>query len=332
MKVEEERGGRLARLDELATNLKCLERLTLDNSSYLDENIRVHALWTAVRAMQAAVDGPERKPFREELHVLRHITAAKEDLVVSTALNSLESTEVPDVGVEPLADLTSWFTTSVAPRVSSVALVPDQDAGILSHLASHLLTSFSFRKRGLTPGNDVLSVLSRAEYYLNEQDLDTAARELNQLTGTAKELLYDWLEAARRRLEVQQALEVCQSGLYLLMSLTCTTGNTNRSYPRLITRRIDHGYKYYIDCKPVLSLYFWLMLQGRCDARANVERTFAQDLCTPHDYLTIILALPTRTGTTFSHLDEPRENSRPHPIDLSPLAFQTPPYELNVVG
>ncbi|KAI6006621.1 mitochondrial inner membrane protein Mitofilin [Pisolithus orientalis] len=210
VKVEEERGGRLARLEELATNLKRLERLALDNSSYLDENIRVHALWTAVRAMQTAVDASVRKPFREELRVLRHVAVAKDDPVLSTALDSIEKTDIPDVGVEPLVDLTSWFTTSVAPRVSSVALVPDRNAGVLSHLASHLLTSFTFRKHGLTPGNDVLSVLARAEYYLNEKDLDSATRELNQLTGTAKELLHDWLEAARRRLEVQQALEVIQ--------------------------------------------------------------------------------------------------------------------------
>ncbi|KIO08982.1 hypothetical protein M404DRAFT_132411, partial [Pisolithus tinctorius Marx 270] len=211
VKVEEERGGRLARLEELATNLKRLERLALDNSSYLDENIRVHALWTAVRAMQTAVDASVRKPFREELRVLRHVAVAKDDPVLSTALDSIEKTDIPDVGVEPLVDLTSWFTTSVAPRVSSVALVPDRNAGVLSHLASHLLTSFTFRKHGLTPGNDVLSVLARAEYYLNDKDLDSAARELNQLTGTAKELLHDWLEAARRRLEVQQALEVIQT-------------------------------------------------------------------------------------------------------------------------
>ena len=85
-------------------------------------------------------------PFREQLRILRHITAAKEDPIVSTALNSLEAADVSDVGVEPLVDLTSWFTTSVAPRVLSVTLVPDQDAGVPSHLASHLLTSFSFRK------------------------------------------------------------------------------------------------------------------------------------------------------------------------------------------
>ncbi|KAH7913532.1 mitochondrial inner membrane protein Mitofilin [Hygrophoropsis aurantiaca] len=211
VRVEQERGGRLAKLDELASNLKRLERIALDNSSYLDENIRIHGMWTAIRAMHAAVEAPTRKPFREELRVLRHIAAAKDDTVISSALESLESSDVPDVGVEPFADLASWFTTSVAPRVSSVALVPDQNAGVLSHLASHLLSSFRFQRHGLVQGSDVLSVLSRAEYFMNEKDLDNAARELNQLQGTAKVLLQDWLEAARKRLEVQQALEVIQS-------------------------------------------------------------------------------------------------------------------------
>lgn len=208
MRVEEERGGRLAKLDELATNLKRLERIALDNSAYLDENIRVHALWSALRALNNTVEAPVRRPFREQLRVLRHVTAAREDPVVSAALDTLETSDVPDVGVEPFADLASWFTTSVAPRVSSVALVPDHAAGVLSHLASHFLSSFRFQRHGLVPGSDVLSVLARAEYYLNEKDLDSAARELNQLGGTARVLLADWLNAARRRLEVQQALAV----------------------------------------------------------------------------------------------------------------------------
>jgi MICOS complex subunit MIC60 len=218
VRVEQERGGRLAKLDELAANLKRLERVALDNSTYLDENIRIHALWSALRALNSAVESPIRKPFREELRVLRHIAAAKEDPVVASALETLDATDVPDVGVEPFADLASWFTTSVAPRVSSVALVPDQDAGVLSHLTSHLLSSFRFQRHGLVAGSDVLSVLARAEYYMNEKDLDSAARELNQLNGTAKVLLSDWLDAARRRLEVLQALEV---GLKPLSPFSC---------------------------------------------------------------------------------------------------------------
>ncbi|KIP10515.1 hypothetical protein PHLGIDRAFT_101187 [Phlebiopsis gigantea 11061_1 CR5-6] len=211
MRVEQERGGRLAKIDELSTSLKRLERIALDNSAYLDENLRIHALWSAIRAVSHAVDGPVRKPFRDELRVLRHIAAAREDTVVTTALDTLEATDVPDIGVEPLVDLTSWFTTSVAPRVANVALVPDQDGGLLSHLASHFLSAFTFKRQGLVPGEDVLSVLARAEHYMNEKDLDSAARELNQLTGTAKVLITDWLVAARRRLEVLQALEVVQT-------------------------------------------------------------------------------------------------------------------------
>ncbi|KAI0342670.1 hypothetical protein BDW22DRAFT_1428843 [Trametopsis cervina] len=211
IRVEQERGGRLAKLDELSSNLKRLERIALDNSAYLDENIRVHALWSAIRALGHAVDGSVRKPFRDELRVVRHIAAAREDPVVTAALETLETSDVPDIGVEPFADLALWFTTSVSPRVASVALVPDQNAGLLSHLASHFLSSFSFKRQGLVEGDDVLSVLARAEYYLNEKDLDRATRELNQLKGTPKVLLSDWLIAARKRLEVAQALEIVQA-------------------------------------------------------------------------------------------------------------------------
>ena len=209
VRIEEERGGRLAKLDELAANLKRLERVALDNSTYLDENLRIHALWSALRAVHGAVDAPTRRPFRDELRVLRHAAATRDDVVVVAALDTLEAGDAPDVGVEPLADLASWFATSVAPAVSRVALVPDEGAGVLAHVASHVLSAFTFRRQGLVPGDDVLSVLARAEYYLNEKDLDSATRELNQLHGTAKALLNDWLDAARRRLEVQQALEVC---------------------------------------------------------------------------------------------------------------------------
>ncbi|KAI0255037.1 mitochondrial inner membrane protein Mitofilin [Lactifluus subvellereus] len=208
VRVEEERGGRLAKLDELAANLKRLERVALDNSTYLDENLRIHALWSALRAVHNAVDAPARRPFRDELRVLRHAAVTRDDAVAGAALDALDAGDAPDIGVEPLADLASWFATGVAPAVSRVALVPDEGAGVLAHAASYALSAFAFRRQGLVPGSDVLSVLARAEYHLNEKDLDSATRELNQLRGTAKALVKDWLDAARRRLEVQQALEV----------------------------------------------------------------------------------------------------------------------------
>ena len=192
----------------------------------------MHALWSALRAVTNAVDSPTtsasaRRPFRDELRVLRHAAATRDDAVAGAALDALEAGDAPDIGVEPLADLASWFTTSVAPAVSRVALLPDEDGsdvGVLAHLASHVLSTFAFRRQGLVQGDDVLSVLARAEYYLNEKDLDSATRELNQLRGTAKVLVQDWLGAARRRLEVQQALEVMSHTLYFIYHVLTTTG------------------------------------------------------------------------------------------------------------
>ncbi|KZV63868.1 hypothetical protein PENSPDRAFT_757629 [Peniophora sp. CONT] len=209
MRVEQERGGRLAKLDELAAGIKKLEAATRDNSSFLDENLRLHAIWSAFRALDSAAHAPARKPFREELRALKGLAAETNDGVVKAALGALEASDAPDVGAEPLGDLSRWFTTSVAPAVSRVALVPDAGAGVLSHLASHAFSTFFFSSNSATrEGDDVLSTLARAEGLLAEKDLDGAARELNQLQGTPRVLLKDWLEAARRRLEVDQALRV----------------------------------------------------------------------------------------------------------------------------
>lgn len=239
VRVEAERGGRLAKLDELTADIKRLSRITLDNSEYLDENLRLHALWSSIRSLQSIIlDSTSRKPFREELRTLRHVILAggeQENRLSSLALEVLEDSDIPDIGVEPFADLASWFTTNVAPRVCSVSLVPDQNAGFLSYIASSVLSSIRVRRRGLVEGNDVYDVISRAEYYMNEKDLDSAARELNQLTGPAKMLLHDWLEASRKRLEVLQALEVSSVYFGRSNSLIRSLGRRNPCYVSLIT-------------------------------------------------------------------------------------------------
>ena len=204
--VETERGGRLAKLDSLTTSLKQLERITIDNSATLDDNVRLHKVWSALRAVQAKMESGDAA-FDDELRVLKSLSS---DPLASTTLAALESSGIPQTGVKSYAALSSWFSQSVAPRCQSASLVPEPEhASVLSHLASATISKVMFSpKAGLVGGEDVAAVLARAEWCLGEKDLDGAAREVNSLKGWPGKLAGDWLREARRRLEVQQALEI----------------------------------------------------------------------------------------------------------------------------
>ncbi|ODN97969.1 hypothetical protein I350_07606 [Cryptococcus amylolentus CBS 6273] len=205
--VETERGGRLAKLDSLSTSLKQLERITLDNSATLDDNVRLHKLWSALRAVQGKVDKGDVS-FDDELRALK--TLGLNEGVIKTALAQLETSGIPQTGVKSFPALSSWFTNTVAPRIQSSSLVPaPEEASVLSHLASATLSKVLFRPTaGRVPGESVGATLARAEWCLGQKDLDGAAREVNSLTGWPAKLAADWLVQARRKLEVQQALEV----------------------------------------------------------------------------------------------------------------------------
>ncbi|KIR80984.1 mitochondrial protein [Cryptococcus gattii EJB2] len=212
--VETERGGRLAKLDSLTTSLKQLERITLDNSATLDDNVRLHKIWSALRAVQSKVDAGDLA-FDDELRALKSLSAptaaaSTGEPVVRSVLDQIEKSGIPQTGVKSFAALSSWFTNTVAPRIQSSSLVPaPEEATVISHLASAGLSKIMFRPQaGRVPGDTVGAVLARAEWCLAEKDLDGAAREINSLTGWPAKLASDWLQQARRKLEVQQALEV----------------------------------------------------------------------------------------------------------------------------
>ena len=207
----------MSKLDNLTTSFKQLERITLDNSSQLDANVSLHTLWSALRAVQAKVD-KGGVAFDDELRVLKTAATAaassasdeQSKRLVSAMIESIEQSHAATEGIKSFPALSSWFSTTLAPKIQSVSLVPaEHEAGVLSHLASAGLSKVLFRPRaGWVEGDDVGAVLARAEYLLNEKDLDGAARQVNQLQGWAGKLAGDWLREARKRLEVEQALQV----------------------------------------------------------------------------------------------------------------------------
>ena len=202
--VEAERDSRLGKLDELSAAVKDLEDLSLGWNQVVDSNLKTQQLHVAVESVRAKLESATHpQPFIKELVALKEIAA--EDSVVSSAIASINPTAYQR-GIFTSSQLIDRFR-KVAGEVRKASLLPD-DAGVASHASSWVLSHVMFKKQGLPEGNDVESVLTRTQIFLEEGDLDAAAREMNGLEGWAKTLSKDWLLEVRKVLEVQQALDV----------------------------------------------------------------------------------------------------------------------------
>ena len=205
--VEEERNGRLGKLTELSSAVAELEKLTAGWNDVVDTNLRTQQLHVAVEAVRASLqDARHPRPFIRELVALKEI--ASDDPVVDAAIASINPSAYQR-GIATPAELVDRFRR-VATEVRKASLLPEE-AGVASHASSYVLSKLLFKKQGLAAGDDVESILTRTQTFLEEGDLDNAAREMNGLSGWAKTLSRDWLGEVRKVLEVQQALEVSSS-------------------------------------------------------------------------------------------------------------------------
>ncbi|TNY22376.1 mitochondrial inner membrane protein Mitofilin [Rhodotorula diobovata] len=216
-RVEQERGGRLAKLEELESGVRKLEKVAKENEDALGEAVRARKIFTAVKALEHKVESGA--PFAAELATLQRLAAhptssdsAKEaspsDSLLSLALSTIP-TEVASTGVSSFPALAARFTESVAPQLKKVSLLPEH-GGLVAYLTSVVGSHALFEKEGWADGEDVVSTVARVKFWLANKDLDLAAREANSLSGWPKALAADWLQQARSHLAVKQALEVAE--------------------------------------------------------------------------------------------------------------------------
>lgn len=208
--VEAEREGRLSKLTDLSSNVDNLTQLTSNWNGIIDANLATQKLQVAVDAVRSALDDSNTlhrpTPFVREMAALKLV--ADNDPVVDAAVAAINPAAYQK-GIPSSAQLIDRFRR-VASEVRKASLLPE-NAGIASHAASFVLSKVMFKKAGVPEGNDVESVLTRAETLLEEGDLDNAAREMNELKGWAGVLSRDWLNDVRKVLEVKQALDVIET-------------------------------------------------------------------------------------------------------------------------
>ena len=203
-RVESEREGRLSKLDELSSSVAELEQLSTEWNNVLENNLKTQHLLVAVEAVRSILENVEKPtPFIQQLAALKEVASG--DAVIDAAIASINP-RAYQKGIPTPSMLIDRFRR-VAAEVRKAALLPE-NAGVASHAASLLLSKVMFKKQGLPTGDDVESVLGRAEILLEEGRLEDAAREVNGLQGWAKVLAGDWLRSVREVVEVQSALDV----------------------------------------------------------------------------------------------------------------------------
>lgn len=229
-KVDEERGGRLAKLDSLTWKLKELENLTTEAQEKLGMRVKLDRFFLALDAFKSKLEkAPHHPSFATEYKAL--VKLAKEFPELGPILAVIPK-DVSTDGIDTLKDLESQLYHH-SQKIRRFQLMPS-DGGPLSFALSYLLSFLMFRKRGLVPGNDVESILSRADYYLTlKKDLDSATRELNQLQGWQRLFVDEWIRSARRHLEVAQALDVFIISLFRSTCLVLTHEQIAETYVKL---------------------------------------------------------------------------------------------------
>ncbi|KAK6521324.1 Formation of crista junctions protein 1 [Arthrobotrys conoides] len=203
-RVEKERDGRLGKLKQLAEEVEKLGEVAGAWTETLDENLRTQKMHVALEAVKASINSPDQpRPFVRELAALKEVSS--EDEVVKAAIASINPAAYQK-GISSPAQIIDRFRR-VAVEVRKASLVPE-NAGVFGHASSWVASKLLFTKTGLATSDDVEAILARTETYLQEGELDKAAREMNQLKGWAKTLAGDWLKDVRVLLEVRQAVDV----------------------------------------------------------------------------------------------------------------------------
>ena len=118
-------------------------------------------------------------------------------------------------GVIPEKDLIQRFK-HVKSVCKKVALIDEQGGSIGTYLISYVKSLFVYSgwyQRNIESSIDLenlgpYEILSKADYFIQEGDLEQAAKFMSQLKGAARKLSSDWLYEVRLLLETKQTAQL----------------------------------------------------------------------------------------------------------------------------
>lgn len=217
-RIDKERNGRLAKLEDLSNQLSEVQQLTAKANEVIEQSDRAAKLQLAVTKLRAALNSDEPVPLAPYFNILKQLVNAKTQATKDDTPSLDADTEflgavldaVPQealqTGVLSPAQLVARFHL-LEPELRSASLVPP-NAGILGHFGSLIFSKLLWKKSGNPQGDDVEAVLSRANTALSEGRVTDAVAEVNSLKGWPKKLASDWLNEGRKRAEIEFLTEL----------------------------------------------------------------------------------------------------------------------------
>jgi mitofilin len=198
-RVEREREGRLAKIQELADKVDHLIDLTAKSGLVISEADKISNYHIAVGRLSSVLNSSSEAvalgPYLEDIK-----RALPDDPVVETVLSNIPQ-DVYEEGVLTKAQLAARFRLMV-PELRKASLLPP-NAGVAGHIGSMLFSQLLVEKSGSPVGDDVESIFARAETALAEGRIVDAVAEVNALKGWPKKLAGDWLAEGRKRSEIE---------------------------------------------------------------------------------------------------------------------------------
>mmetsp|Transcript_22308 Transcript_22308/g.43392 ORF Transcript_22308/g.43392 Transcript_22308/m.43392 type:complete len:528 (+) Transcript_22308:3-1586(+) len=179
-----------------------------DYSSTAHASERLHALALSALSVGSALDS--RAPFADELLAMRKC-ATLGDAVVQAAVSSIPERAAKE-GIATLEELRMRFST-VCSEARRRMLVPE-GGGMLSEMIGSARASIqsdfkdeAMPKEGLGAEN----LLRRAQYLVDRGDIGGALDQLAHLEGRPAQAVSGWVDAARQRLIVMQAVRLVRA-------------------------------------------------------------------------------------------------------------------------
>ncbi|KAK9478475.1 mitochondrial inner membrane protein Mitofilin [Lipomyces japonicus] len=200
--VENERNSRLSKLNEVKLALEEVVGLSDKVEKSLELADNTAKLQLAIGSLTNALLSPYPVPLGPIIGKIKQ--AGGSDPLIAAAVASVPVSAYG--GVLSPAQLAARLRL-LAPEIRKVSLVPD-NAGVAGFFGSWILSKLLWKKEGRPVGNDVESILARAQSALGEGRVVEAVREINSLDGWSKKLADDWLTEGRKRSEIEFLAQV----------------------------------------------------------------------------------------------------------------------------